>query len=340
MTSPQSNAPTIQPESMDLESIVASTGDDYPGNLIDLSSLSLIQVSGNDAQAFLQGQLSNDIHKLNQNQCQLHAYCNPKGRSLAIIRLVRKNHDTDNGKDNGFWMIVPQDIRDPLISRLKMFVMRAKVTLQPDTEHTLLGMLGEINSAGLTNFSYRVDANIHKQIPRHLIIAPSRNITSDMPLCHADFWRWLDIRSGIAQVYAKTAEAFIPQTINLELVDAVSFKKGCFPGQEIIARLKYLGKPKQRLIIAEAESEHPISPADEIYRPSQSSQQSNHQSGQKSGMVVDAVKTGNNHGNQWQLSAMVPATMVESGDLMLGSVNGAKLKRMTLPYKIPSINAD
>lgn len=325
MTSSQQSkdsTPLIHPDSMDLQSIVAGISTGHLDNtLIDLSALSLIRVDGDDAQSFLQGQFSNDLNALDR-RCQLHAYCNPKGRCLAIIRIVRNNQ----GKDSRFWMIVPRDMRDSLISRLKMFVMRAKVTLQPDTEHVLLGAIGKTNEM-FAEFSYRVNSII----PRQLIIAESRTTadyleTSDTRY-HCDFWRWLDIRSGIPQIYAKTSGEFIPQTINLELVDGISFKKGCFPGQEIVARIKYLGKPKQRLIIAEVESDNDISPGDEIYSPIKSEQ--------KSGMVVDAVKTGEGHAsNQWQLSAMIPATMVEAGDVMLGSVSGAKLRRIALPYPV------
>ncbi len=316
----------IHPGAIDLGSIVAGTS--QRNHLIDLSPLSLIRVSGDQAQSFLQGQFSNDINILDKNHCQLHAYCNPKGRTLAIIRIVRK----DKGQNKGFWMIVPKDISESLISRLKMFVMRAKVDIQLDTEHGLLGMVGEAPQVDLTvdfavdftDFKYQVDS----VVPRHLMITRFQDTvkcleTASDPLYHCDLWRWLDIRSGIPQVYAQTVAAFIPQTINLELVDGISFNKGCFPGQEIVARIKYLGKPKQRLVIAKVESNNRISPGDEIY--------SSAQSGQKSGLVVDAVKTGE---NQFQLSAMVPATMVESGDLMIGSAAGPKLKRIDLPYEI------
>ena len=309
----------IHPTTMALESIATSVLKSH--YFIDLSSLSLIQVGGTDAQTFLQRQFSNDINALEAHHCQLHAYCNPKGRTLAIIRIVR------NQPDNGFWMIVPRDMSDALISRLKMFVMRAKVTIQPDTEYSLFGLLGEPKQVELADSSYWVDCKLPQPIPRRLIITRSSTISDNTPLYHADLWRWLDIQSGIPQVYTKTIGAFIPQTINLELVNGVSFKKGCFPGQEIIARIKYLGKPKQRLIIAELESDNPILPGDEIYSPIKPEQ--------KSGLVVDAVKTEARHaGNRWQLSAMIPATMIESGDLMLGSINGAKLTRIALPYPI------
>lgn len=323
----------LHPSAIDLGSIATDTP-----HLIDISPLSLIRVSGNQAQSFLQGQFSNDIDILGKNQCQLHAYCNPKGRTLAIIRIVRTGRT-----DNGFWMIVPKDISESLISRLKMFVMRAKVDIHLDTDYGLLGMVGGVPNAGdvgdanevgltanLTHFNYPVASVVARQliIARAQDTATCLEVASDS-LYHSDLWRWLDIQAGIPQVYAQTIATFIPQTINLELVDGISFNKGCFPGQEIIARIKYLGKPKQRLIIAEVKSNCEISPGDEIYTTNNPQQ--------KSGLVVDAVKTGQ---NQFQLSATVPATMVESGDLMLGSASGAKLQRIDLPYEINPDKSD
>lgn len=329
--SPPDSFGLIHPSTINLESFASSfdpasnIADTSRDCLIELSPLSLIRVSGDHAESFLQGQFSNDLNILDKNQCQLHAYCNPKGRTLAIIRIVRK--------DKGFWMIVPNDISESLISRLKMFVMRAKVDIQLDTDYGLLGMVGAAKQldfpAHFTDFKYRVDSVLTRQ----LIIAPSQDTATksiatylkatNTPLHHFDLWRWLDIQSGIPQVYTQTVAAFIPQTINLELVDGISFKKGCFPGQEIIARIKYLGKPKQRLIIAEVKSNSSILPGAEIYTPTNSEQ--------KSGMVVDAVKTGD---HQFHLSAIVPAAMVESGDLMVGSADGPKLKRIDLPYTL------
>ncbi len=341
---PYNSSALIRLESMDLESIVA--GSSAHNHLIDLSHLDLIQVSGDDAQSFLQRQFSNDLKTLGRQHCQLHSYCNRKGRSLAVVRLIandqtnKQANNENEGKRKEFWMIVPKDISNSLIRRLKMFVMRSKVTIEPDSGYVLLGMTGAMSGEKVQEiigqsrqdsgcFCYRVDAIV----PRHLIIADSNHsIIKSIPRLHCDFWRWLDIRSGIPQIYAKTVETFIPQSINLELVDGISFRKGCFPGQEIIARIKHLGHPKQRLIIATVASNHNIAPGDAIYSRVSQSQAVQSQAVQKSGMVVDAVKTAD---NQFQLSAMVPAGMVEAGDLMIGSVTGAKLKRIALPYEIP-----
>jgi len=304
----------IQLSELDLDSIWNNApGFNY---LIDLSPLKLISVTGDDAFSFLQAQFSNDLSLLDNKNCQLHAYCNPKGRTLAVIRIVRNN--------SGFWLIVPENISEALINRLKMYVLRAKVQIVPETDFLHFGVLGEKLQPDFEVFQYNVDT----AIPGSIVIANSEDTTTHFKanstiICHSSLWRWLDIKSGIPQVYANTAESFIPQTINLDLVDGISFRKGCFPGQEIVARLKYLGKPKQRLIVAEVESTNDIKPGDEIFTLEKPDQ--------KSGQVVDAVNIGD---HQFQISAMVPATMVESGDLRLGSVDGPGLRRNKMPYEI------
>ncbi len=300
---------------IDLSSL--GTGSPAVNYIIDLSQLSLISVSGDDADSFLQAQFSNDLNLLETTRCQLHAYCNPKGRTLAVIRIMRK--------DNGFWMVVPENIHESLINRLRMYVLRAKVTIELDGSHVMFGMIGNTDQLRSEAFRFRVNSTG----PRHIIIDKSEHSeeiskSNNLQLCHSDLWRWLDIQSGIPQVYSQTSETFIPQTINLELVDAISFRKGCFPGQEIVARIKYLGKPKQRMVIGTVVSAGTIVPGDEIFVPEKPDQ--------KSGLVVDAVKTG---GNQYQLSAMIPASMVEQGDLRVGSAAGPVLNRTTLPYAIP-----
>jgi folate-binding protein YgfZ len=285
--------------------------------LIDLSPLKLIRVTGEDAFSFLQAQFSNDLGMIEEEHCQLHAYCNPKGRTLAVIRIVRI--------DDGYWMMVPEDVAGGLMNRLKMYVLRAKVQIQLETEYVPFGVVGESVKLDCEAFQYRVDSTV----PRMVLIIQSADAGElskqyNATICHFDLWRWMDIQSGIPQVYARTIETFIPQTINLELVDAINFRKGCFPGQEIVARLKYLGKPKQRLIIASIETPTKIEPGDEIYtlvKPDQ-----------KSGLVVDAVQTDT---STFQISAMVPAHMVENGDLRLGSADGPVLHRIETPYEIP-----
>ncbi len=294
-----------------------------PGpHYMDPEPLSLLRIQGEDAETFLQGQLSNDISKLGPSQAQLHAWCNPKGRALAILRILRTG--------SGFLALLPDDLVTSFTKRLKMFVMRAKVTIETEPDYRCLGLVGAADSA-IQDFIesgygvYRVDGTR----PRSLLIGNQELIgritgKAGSLILPGEYWRALDILSAIPQVYPSTVETFIPQHVNLELVDGVSFKKGCYPGQEIVARLKYLGKSKKRLIIARIHSSNPVAPGDAIYagdRPDS-----------KAGLIVDSVGLDN---RTWLVSAMAPATAIHDGVLTVGSAAGNPLERVTMPYAIP-----
>ena len=289
---------------------------------IDLSSLSLLRIQGEDAESFLQGQLSNDISRLEPARAQLHAWCNPKGRALAILRIMRSA--------NGFWALLPAELTTSFTKRLRMFVMRAKVTIETASDYRSLGLVG-VTSAAIRNFNesgcavYVVD----EARSRYLLIGDHDSVAritgkSGPSVLPDGYWRALDILSGIPQVYSTTAEAFIPQNINLELIDGVSFKKGCYPGQEIVARLKYLGKSKKRLIVARVNSSDPVTPGDPVYAGSKPES--------KAGVIVDSVAVDN---RTWLVSAMVPATAITHGALAITPTAESPLERITPPYAIP-----
>ena len=198
--------------------------------------LVVVKCHGQDADSFLNGQFSNDVSSLQAGEFQRNAYCNPKGRVLALVGLVKL-------QPGEYYLLLPEDLAEATIRRLRMFVMRAKVQFEelPDLsvspiENSSIGpgraestQDGVILNWGLTGH-------------RCCLIASGDN----QPL--PSEWLAADIREGIPQVFASTSEMFLPQAINLDLVNAVSFTKGCYPGQEIVARLKYLGKLKQRMM--------------------------------------------------------------------------------------------
>ena len=311
--------PLIRLPEMDLPGFI-STPSNQTG-FIDLSHLRLLRVSGEDAETFLQNQFSNDLYSLSDGKAQMHAYCNPKGRAFSILQLLR-NH-------NQFWILLPANMAGPFMQRLKMFVMRAKVEIETDPDQFVLGIAG-IEDPSMIPWILPEAPSVFQYSPRrHLIIATTSAMTNpeirrNTRIYHSDLWRWLDIREGIPQVYATTSESFIPQNINLDLIDGISFKKGCYPGQEIIARIKYLGKSKHRMISGRVESHEPIREGSEIYTPERP--------GQKAGTVVDAVRTGT---NCYEASVMVPAVAVAHGCLSIHSASGPPLQRIPIPYAIP-----
>lgn len=289
---------------------------------IDPEPLSLIRIQGEDAESFLQGQLSNDISKLKADQAQLNAWCNPKGRILAILRIMRS--------ENGFWALLPDDLAASFTKRLKMFVIRAKVTIEAEPDYSKLGLVGATDSAIQDLIEsgcnvYGVDETRSRclLIGNHDLIGRVASQAGSSVL-QGDYWRALDILAAIPQVYSSTAETFIPQHINLELVGGVSFKKGCYPGQEIVARLKYLGKSKKRLMIARINSSRPVAPGDTIYAGDKSDS--------KAGTIVDSVGLDD---QTWLVSAMTPATAIHHGVLAVGSAAGDPLERITMPYAVP-----
>ena len=291
--------------------------------IADLDSLALIEISGHDAQSFLQGQLSNDIDAIDiagndaKPTSQLNAYCNPKGRTLAMIRLLRHA--------DGFWLFVPAAIADSLIPRLKMYVMRDKVDIVLRTELVLRGLInGDDVEVGEGIERVNVDGIVARQILVGEKTALDSFARASGYTSKGDdhLWRLADILSGIPQVYPQTVEAFIPQMINLDLVDGVSFTKGCYPGQEIVARLRYLGKVKQRMLAGSVSGIENLAPGDPIYAEQRGEQ--------KAGAVVDAVQTGK---DEFILSATAPAN-IEDGVLLVGanSNSASILTRIPLPY--------
>lgn len=295
---------------------------------LDLGTLSLIEVTGADAASFLQGQFSNDVATIGQLQCQLNAYCTPKGRMLALIKLIRHGDD--------FWLVVPTELAEPLTKRLKMFVLRAAVCIEMKPQTTLIGLLGgddglrhtDMDAAGIVRIP--IDG-IH---PRQLLLGAKQAMATWLHSCQYthesqdDLWRLCDILSGIPQIYPQTVEQFIPQTLNLDLLDGLSFTKGCYPGQEIVARLRYLGKLKQRMLVGRVQGLATLLPGERIYlAPADSAPQ-------KVGMVVDAVQTDH---HEYTFSATAPVDMLEpdlesSGILRVGDASGPAARVLPLPY--------
>ena len=276
-----------------------------------LNSVSVIRVSGADAQSFLQAQFSNDIDSLAPGRTQLNAYCNPKGRVLALPRVINAGED--------LCMLVDSGIAPEFLQRLKMFVMRAKVTFDTEEQPQAIGIWG-------------VPPEVENTFP---IGQPDQGDLRHIALCTEDMvqslpaeretdvklWRILDIFFGIPQVFAATREAFIPQNLNLDLVDGVSFRKGCYPGQEIVARVKYLGRAKQRLIAGTVCAQNPPVAGEEI-----------HVSGhapKKVGTVVDAVEM---TPGRVCISAVVPHPIETA--LAVGSAEGPVIDVADLPYEI------
>lgn len=302
--------------------------------LVKLDYLTLIAVSGADAEHFLQGQFSNDVVAIEGQNGQLNAYCTPKGRALSIFQLFRK--------DNQFWMLVPSDITDSLIKRLRMYLMRAKVVFDVlPKDHYLTGIGAPSDQELIENAAYAPDSTIlypKGQTDRFIVINENTeqldqaSILQSSELQSDEPWKRIDIESGIPQVYTSTLESFIPQNVNLDMIDGVNFRKGCYPGQEIVARLKYLGKSKQRMTIGEIylgqhQDKLSIAPGTELFTSDRPDQ--------KAGVIVDAVEISENN---FKVTAIIPAKLIgitsDAATLFVGNISGPTLNQSTMPYSI------
>lgn len=216
-------------------------------DIIALDNMAMIAVAGDEAESFLQNLLTNDLTTLAPNQARLCGLCNPKGRLLALL-IVIKIADR-------FLLLLPEQIQAAIQQRLTMFILRSKVTIQSVSD-TLCGAAvyqpstksdALLASAQIITDMPGIDGlklAIFKQQDAEHMASQSLNIAGH------NAWTLLLIEHGLPQVYQASQEAFTPQQVNLELVGGVSFKKGCYPGQEVVARLHYLGKPSRRLAYA------------------------------------------------------------------------------------------
>jgi folate-binding protein YgfZ len=317
----------------------ASMPDSLPAFCTDTRRV-VLQVRGDDAIEFLHGQLSSDVRALAPGEGQAWTYNSPKGRVLANGVLWR----APPGLPAGVALVLAADLADAIRRRLAMFVLRAKVTIDDArASSTLIGLAGEgtVEAAraafGVTLHPWRAvpirDAAVAFMLPdgRALIFAPGTEgpVLQAALARHAsqasdDEWRWYGIVAGVPLVRAPTTDLFVAQTLNLDLLGAINFRKGCYPGQEIIARMQYLGRLKERMFAFQVDALD-VAPGARLFAPSGASDQ-------PCGTVVDAAP---DRARGTVLLAVAQLAAVEANDLALGAPDGPKLVRRPLPYEIP-----
>jgi hypothetical protein len=305
--------------------------------LVDLSHLSLIGASGPDTQLFLNGQLTNDIAALDDAHSQISAWCSAKGRMLAIFRIVRHG--------DGYLMQLPAVLREDILKRLRMYVLRAKVKLDvADDTLVRIGIAGPnalMKVSAVTGLAPAVGDNTCARAgellvmrlpgfhPRFEILAPeveARTIWDRlMPAtpAGADAWTRHDIMAGIPTVLSQTTDTFVPQMANLDLLGGISFNKGCYTGQEIVARVHYLGRLKQRMYRLRVDTAAVPPPGTAIYAPDRGDQ--------STGTVVAACTA---PAGGVDLLAVVHTNSADAGELHLAEPNGPRLTIESLPYSI------
>lgn len=215
----------------------------------------IVRVDGADAEAFLQGQLSNDVTHLGADRAQLSSYNSPKGRMLAVLQLLRH--------DGAIHLLIEREVAEATVKRLRMFVLRSKVTLTDVSSLVAVhGLLGSAAAEALAQLKLPApeddwacveagEVSVIRQpgaLPRYLLIGPEDRLGDAAEDAGQD-WRLQQILAGVPTVYRDTSDHFVAQMANLDLLGGISFTKGCYTGQEIVARLHYLGQLKRRMFL-------------------------------------------------------------------------------------------
>jgi hypothetical protein len=296
-----------------------------------LDELGVIRARGDDAASFLQGQLTQDVAGLAPGTSRLAGYCSAKGRLMATFVVLRAAADD-------YLLVCSADLLVPTLKRLSMFVMRAKCKLSdataesaclgivgpPDWAATALGAVGAGTVLADGTAIRLPDAEGHA---RALWLAPTGTPAPVPAALEPAAWAWLEVRSAVPRIVAGTVEAFVPQMVNLEAVGGVNFQKGCYPGQEIVARSQYRGTLKRRAFPAVGDAA--AAPGDEVFDPAEPDQ--------PVGQVVlaaDWPAAGSQaHAAlvEVKLSHATPGTI-----LRLRTADGPALRLEPLPYELPA----
>ncbi|MDH4449598.1 MAG: folate-binding protein [Rhodoferax sp.] len=237
-----------------------------PEGVARLSHWGVIRIQGEDAAKFIHGQVTQDFALLGPDQARLAAYCTPQGRVLATF-VGCKTPEGD------VLLVCPKDVMSAIIRRLSMFVLHAKARLSDATDaFGLWGLCGHGVSAGDAGSPpwsrHDTPAGTLIQLypacgtSRTLLISPASAPPPAGPSMDLAHWQWGEVHSGIASVGADTSGAYVPQTLNYESVGGISFKKGCYPGQEVVARSQFRGTLKRRAFVAHCPT--PMTPGQEI----------------------------------------------------------------------------
>ncbi len=303
-------------------------------NYCSLSQFGLIRFSSDDAQTFLHNQLSCDITALAPDRSSFGAYCTPKGRMLASFLLWRS--------DQGYYLQLPSSLRESIQKQLSKFILRSKVkAADASGDWTLIGVAGSDAAAlvqqviGQTpqaelGVAHTSDATVVRLPGDRFEIVAAKDkaprILDDLAAgavkADPEYWEWLDIKAGIPTILPATQEAFVPQMVNLDLIGGVSFEKGCYPGQEIVARMHYRGTLKQRMYRAGIASNERPQPGEKLYGAGFGEQ--------ACGTIVNAARAP--EGGHDVLAVMQIAA-AEKGGVHWKALDGPLLKLLRLPYR-------
>lgn len=292
-----------------------------------LSHWGVIRARGADAARFLHGQLTSDMLSLGQGRAVPSGFCSAKGRLQASFVVWQ-------GAADEILLACSASLLAPTLKRLSMFVMRAQCKLDDATaDLPLHGLAGPAARALLGDARpwdcRRGDAGTAIRLPdasgvQRALLAGSA--PDGVPVLDADTWRWLEVSSGVPIIEATTVDQFVPQMVNLELIGGVDFKKGCYPGQEVVARSQYRGTLKRRMFMFDVAAD--AQPGQELFHSADP--------GQPAGLVANAARSPDGGS---RVLAEVKLAALDTGSLHLGAADGPVLARRELPYSVPSESA-
>ena len=289
------------------------------------NQLAVARCSGDEAAQFLQAQLTANIEAIPIGDWALSGYCSPKGRLLAIFFVLRTPSD--------FWLITDPQILDKSMQRLRMFILRARVdiTLNPAWQVGFSHVSCNGENASLdpsqTSVESRFPAVLPFQFTLNADVIPGmkeQNAFSSAASDSNNTFALACVRHGLPLIFAKTRETFIPQSVNLDLIGGVSFQKGCYPGQEIVARVRYLGRLKTRMMRGTIKTASVIEPGTVVTTSGEESAQR--------GVVVDAAK--NSGTDNWEVLASVPIAWLQDHSSAKTQIDGQCLSIQPLPYDL------
>jgi tRNA-modifying protein YgfZ len=284
---------------------------------VRLADWGVIRAAGADAASFLQSQLTQDVLGLDAHRAAPAGWCSAKGRLLASFVVTRPAADE-------LLLLCSADVLPAALKRLSMFVLRAKCKLSDaSVELPLYGVCGAAASVDAWRCAAAYGGALIG-LPRAQGAARALLVGGDvaaLPALDAQAWSWLEVTSGVPRIVAATVEQFVPQMVNLELVGGVNFQKGCYPGQEVVARSQYRGSLKRRAFVFDAAAG--ASPAQEIFHSADRDQ--------PAGMVVNAASLRGGH----RVLAEVKIAALDSGTLHLGAADGPLLTRTEMAYAVP-----
>lgn len=307
------------------------------GVYMPLTQFGVIDVKGDDAASFLHNQITNDVQHLDASTARLAGYCSPKGRLLGSFLMWRTG--------DAIRLLIPHDVQAAVQKRLSMFVLRLKAKLTDATpELAAIGFAGDVRVA-LSGIFDAMPDGVHVKVDgphgvlirvpnaerraRFLWVGPKADIEAQLPRFNeklrrapAELWDWLDIHAGEPRITQATVDQFVPQMVNFDVLGAVNFKKGCYPGQEIVARSQYRGTIKRRTALAHGDA---APPGDELFH--------SHDPGQPCGMVVNVAPA---KGGGVDCLVEIKLAALDNGAVHVGSADSPALSFLALPYAFPA----